>query len=183
MVPGQVQPGSALNHISIRMRLSGRLDLPAFKASIQELLRHDILRMGFASVGELPLKRFRPRWPRVTWASLRDISPSNLDEESGGEFGRYLFGDRISPCSGTFLGQVTGAPLHPDRSSLSRMMVLAVALSGTHGTVHVEVKGLGMVPARSNRSISNSHWQGRLEVAMRRSVGVAASFGPHTVPA
>jgi amino acid adenylation domain-containing protein len=79
----QVQPGSALNHISIGMRLSGRLDLPAFKAGIQELVqRHDILRMGFASVGELPYQATSTEVvARVTWASLRDISPSNLDAE------------------------------------------------------------------------------------------------------
>ena len=79
----QVQPGSALNHISIGMRLSGRLDLPAFNASIQELVqRHDILRMGFASVGELPYQANSAEVvARVTWASLRDTSPSNLDAE------------------------------------------------------------------------------------------------------
>jgi hypothetical protein len=79
----QVQPGSALNHISIGMRLSGRLDLPAFNASIQELVRrHDILRMGFASVGELPYQANSTEVvAKVTWASLRDIPPSNLEAE------------------------------------------------------------------------------------------------------
>ena len=79
----QVQPGSALNHISIGMRLSGRLDLPAFNASIQELVRrHDILRMGFASVGELPYQAISTQAvAKVTWASLRDIPPSNLEAE------------------------------------------------------------------------------------------------------
>lgn len=79
----QVQPGSALNHISIGMRLSGPLDLPAFNASIQELVqRHDILRMGFASVGELPYQATSTEVvARVTRVSLRDISPSSLDAE------------------------------------------------------------------------------------------------------
>ncbi|MDO9119950.1 MAG: amino acid adenylation domain-containing protein [Nitrospira sp.] len=79
----QVQPGSALNHISIGMRLSGPLDLPAFDASIQELVqRHDILRMGFASVGELPYQATSTKAAaKVTRASLRDLSPSNRDAE------------------------------------------------------------------------------------------------------
>ncbi len=79
----QVQPGSALNHISIGMRLAGHLDVPAFKASIQQLVqRHDILRMGFASVGELPYQANSTEVvAKVTRASLGDLSPSNLDVE------------------------------------------------------------------------------------------------------
>mgnify|MGYP003344684755 CR=1 FL=1 len=79
----QVQPGSALNHISIGMRLSGSLDFPAFQASIQALVsRHDILKMGFASVGELPYQAQSSEVAaKVTQVSLRDISPANLDAE------------------------------------------------------------------------------------------------------
>ncbi len=79
----QVQPGSALNHISIGMRLSGCLDLPAFNASIQELVQgHDILRMGFASVGELSYQATSTEVvARVTRVSLRNIALSNLDAE------------------------------------------------------------------------------------------------------
>ncbi|SPP65499.1 non-ribosomal peptide synthetase [Nitrospira lenta] len=79
----QVQPGSALNHISIGMRLSGRLDLPVFSASIQGLVqRHDILKMGFASVGELPYQaNSTEAVAKITWASLCDIPPSNREME------------------------------------------------------------------------------------------------------
>ncbi len=79
----QVQPGSALNHISIGMRLMGLLDLPAFTAGIQELVqRHDILRIGFASVGEVPYQATSAgAVAKVSRISLRGISPLNRDAE------------------------------------------------------------------------------------------------------
>jgi len=79
----QVQPGSALNHISIGMKLSGSLDLSAFKAGIQALVqRHEILRMGFAAVGDIPYQATATgAVAKVTWVSLRNISSLNLEAE------------------------------------------------------------------------------------------------------
>ncbi|MCC6140583.1 MAG: amino acid adenylation domain-containing protein [Nitrospira sp.] len=79
----QVQPGSALNHISLGIRLAGPLDLPAFTAGIQELVQqHDVLRMGFASIGEVPYQATSAgAVVKVAQISLRGISSLNRDAE------------------------------------------------------------------------------------------------------
>lgn len=79
----EVQPGSGLNHISIGMKLSGCLDFATFHASIQAVvLRHDILKMGFGAVGEIPYQAHSTGGTaKVTQVSLRDISPEHLDAE------------------------------------------------------------------------------------------------------
>ena len=164
----QVQPGSALNHISIGMRLSGRLDRLAFDASIQELVRrHDILRMGFASVGELPYQAISTEGvARVTWASLREISPSNLGEEIRRRIREEVFVPfdlGIAPLlrvllletrDGEHLCILTVHRLVSDGWSL-RLLCRELTEQYTS-----RVKGRGMVPARSQRSyLEFSHWQ------------------------
>jgi len=163
----QVQPGSALNHISIGMRLSGRLDLPAFKASIQELLQqHDILRMGFASVGELPYQAISTEVvARVAWASLRDISPSNLDEEIRRRIREEVFVPfdlGISPLLRVLLLETSDGEhlciltVHRLVSDGWSLRLLCRELTEQYRS---RAKDQGMVPARSQRSyLEFSQW-------------------------
>ncbi len=164
----QVQPGSALNHISIGMRLSGRLDLPAFNAGIQELVqRYDILRMGFASVGELPYQAISTEVvARVTWASLREISPSNLDAEIRRRIREEVLVpfDLGNPPLLRVLLLETSDEEHLCILTVHRLVsdgwslrLLCRELTEQYTS---RVNGRGVVPARSQRSyLEFSHWQ------------------------
>lgn len=79
----QMQPGSALNHISLGMRLKGRLDIEAFTASVVAVARrHDLLRAIFHSDSQRAWYRVAPdiKAP-IRRCSVRDTQPSVRNEE------------------------------------------------------------------------------------------------------
>lgn len=80
----QMQPGSALNHISLGMRLSGRFDAATFKTSVEEIARrHDMLRARFGSDENRAYYRVaREGMVAVRHYSLRGMSESVQDEET-----------------------------------------------------------------------------------------------------
>lgn len=79
----QMEPGSALNHISLAIRLTGSFDRGAFTKSLEEIVsRHDMLRTSFATDDGRAYQSVGSRVAvPIRHHSVRDVHVSSIDDE------------------------------------------------------------------------------------------------------
>jgi Condensation domain len=84
----QLEPGSNLYNIGRALRLSGRLDLPALKATLSEIIRrHESLRTTFTTVKGVPVQRV---------ASEAQVSVEIVDLAESPETDKEAFAERFA---------------------------------------------------------------------------------------
>ncbi len=80
----QLEPGNVAYNIPLAVRLRGRLDVNALRASLQEIVRrHEALRTRFTRVGDQPAQVITPELSlAVTVDDLRDLPEAEREPEA-----------------------------------------------------------------------------------------------------